>query len=87
MKTRKAAKHRVPKRGRTAAEAKRPTPLAARNGAPPIKVFGKDDEQRVGLDHPEPAVGYGLLMTAVGTNEVYFLHGLFRSTRQCKRAE
>ncbi len=47
-----------------------------RNPAPRMKVTEKKGVSQISLDHPDRAVGHVLLMEALGTVELDFLHGL-----------
>ena len=62
----------------------KPTPLesdalvaqfARRKAKPPAPKL-KISEHRVEVDHPEPAVGYTLLMEALGTTDTAFINGI-----------
>jgi hypothetical protein len=44
--------------------------------APRMKVSGKDGAANIAPDHPEPRVANALLMEALGTSDLDFLHGL-----------
>jgi hypothetical protein len=44
--------------------------------APRVKVNDKDGIAQLSADHPDQAVGYTLLMAALGTTDVTFAHGL-----------
>jgi len=51
---------------------------AAEKPSPRIKVLSRDKAASITPDHPEQAVGYWLLMEALGTTDADFVHGLLK---------